>query len=316
MSVSLVAHMIPGASCNRRITLLMLTAFCLLVGVLWSVVPASAQQLSGTLKKVRDSGTITIGYRENSLPFSYVVGNGQPIGYSIDLCLAIVDAVREEIENDNLKVAYIPVTSANRMDKLIDGTIDLECGSTTNNLERQKRVAFSPVFFVSGTKLLVKRSSGIKSYLDLRGKTVVVTAGTTNEKALRQISDREKLGIVFVTADDHAASFQKLDTGEAIAFATDDVLLYGLIAQSKHGGDYAVVGDYISYDPYGLMLRKDDPEFAALILRTFQTMASSRDLAQLYDKWFKQRLRGGERLGLTMSAQLESIFGILGQPEQ
>jgi glutamate/aspartate transport system substrate-binding protein len=277
--------------------------------------PAEAQQLTGTLKKIKDSGTITIGYRENSFPFSYLDGKGRPVGYSIDLCLAVVDEARAELENDDIKVAYVPVTPANRIEKVIDGSVDIECGSTTNNLERQKRVAFSPVFFISGTKLLVRRASNIKSYRDLRGKIVVVTEGTTNEKALKLLSEREKLEIRFVTAPDHAESFRKLASGEAHAFATDDVLLYGFVAKAPQPADYAIVGDYLSYDPYGLMFRRDDPDFAAVVLRTFQNMAASRDLADLYDKWFMRRLRTGELLGVNMSPQLRTIFELLGQPE-
>ena len=277
--------------------------------------PAEAQQLTGTLKKIKDSGTVTIGYRENSFPFSYLDKKGQPVGYSIDLCLAVVDEVRTELENDNIKVAYVPVTPSNRIEKVIDGTVDIECGSTTNNVERQKQVAFSPVFFVSGTKLLVRRSTNIKSYRDLRGRTVVVTAGTTNEKALKLLSEHEKLEIKFVTAPDHAESFRKLAAGEVQAFATDDVLLYGFVARAVRSADFVVVGDFLSYDPYGLMFRKDDPDFAAVVLRTFQNMAASRDLADLYDKWFTRKLRSGELLGLSMSPQLRTIFEVLGQPE-
>jgi glutamate/aspartate transport system substrate-binding protein len=281
----------------------------------FAALDGAAQQLTGTLKKVKDSGTITLGYRENSFPFSYVNKRGEPLGYSIDLCLAVVDEVRAELERDNIKVAYVPVTPANRIAKVIDGSVDLECGSTTNNVERQKLVAFSPVIFVSGTKLLVRRSSNIKSYRDLRGRTVVLTEGTTNEKAMRLLSDHEKLDMKFMISPDHADSFRKLTAAQAHAFATDDVLLYGFVAQATRPDDYAIVGDYLSYDPYGLMFRKDDADFAAIVLRTFQNLATSRDLADLYDKWFVRKLRTGERLGLTMSTQLKSIFEVLGQPE-
>jgi|SRR5450432_1465945 len=293
--------------------LLARAVICLLVAL--ATPQVDAQQLTGTLKKVRDSGTIALGYRENSFPFSYVNTRGEPLGYSIDLCLAVVDEVRAELERDAIKVKYVPVTPANRIDKVIDGSVDLECGSTTNNVERQKQVAFSPVIFVSGTKLLVRRSSNIKSYRDLRGRTVVLTEGTTNEKAMRVLSDREKLDMKFTMAPDHADSFRKLTAAQAHAFATDDVLLYGFVAQATSPADYAIVGDFLSYDPYGLMYRKDDPDFAALVLRTFQNMAVNRELADLYDRWFMRKLRTGERLGLPMSAQLRTIFEVLGQPE-
>jgi ABC-type amino acid transport substrate-binding protein len=286
---------------------------CLLLAL--ATPQVDAQQLTGTLKKVRDSGTIALGYRENSFPFSYVNTRGEPLGYSIDLCLAVVDEVRAELERDAIKVKYVPVTPANRIDKVIDGSVDLECGSTTNNVERQKQVAFSPVIFVSGTKLLVRRSSNIKSYRDLRGRTVVLTEGTTNEKAMRLLSDHEKLDMKFTMAPDHADSFRKLTAAQAHAFATDDVLLYGLVAQATSPADYAIVGDFLSYDPYGLMYRKDDPDFSAVVLRTLQNMAVNRELADLYDRWFMRKLRTGERLGLPMSAQLRTIFEVLGQPE-
>jgi len=293
--------------------LLARAVICLLVAL--ATPQVDAQQLTGTLKTIRDSGTIALGYRENSFPFSYVNTRGEPLGYSIDLCLAVVDEVRAELERDAIKVKYVPVTPANRIDKVIDGSVDLECGSTTNNVERQKQVAFSPVIFVSGTKLLVRRSSNIKSYRDLRGRTVVLTEGTTNEKAMRVLSDREKLDMKFTMAPDHADSFRKLTAAQAHAFATDDVLLYGFVAQATSPADYAIVGDFLSFDPYGLMYRKDDPDFAALVLRTFQNMAVNRELADLYDRWFMRKLRTGERLGLPMSAQLRTIFEVLGQPE-
>jgi glutamate/aspartate transport system substrate-binding protein len=223
--------------------------------------------------------------------------------------------VRAELERDDIKITYVPVTPANRIEKVIDGSVDIECGSTTNNGERQKLVAFSSVIFVSGTKLPVPRSSNIKSYRDLRDKTVVLTEGTTNEKALRLLSEREKLGIKFMMAPDHADAFRKLTAGQAHAFATDDVLLYGFVAPAARPADYVIVGDFLSYDPYGLMFRKDAPDFEAIVLRTFQNLAASRDLADLYDKWFVRKLPTGEHLGLTMSAQLKSIFEVLGQPE-
>jgi ABC-type amino acid transport substrate-binding protein len=275
----------------------------------------AGQQLTGTLKKIKDSGTIALGYRENSFPFSYINKRGEPLGYSIDLCLAVVDEVRAELERENIKVAYVPVPPADRIEKVVDGSVDIECGSTTNNIERQKRVTFSPVIFVGGTKLLVRRSSNIKSYRDLRDKTVVLTRGTTNEKAMRLLSEHEKLDLKLVAAADHADSFRMLTSGQVHAFATDDVLLYGFVAQANSPPDYAIVGDYLSFDPYGLMYRKEDPDFSALVLRTFQNLAASRELAEHHDKWFMRKLRSGEQLGLPMSAQLKPIFEVLGQPE-
>jgi glutamate/aspartate transport system substrate-binding protein len=289
--------------------------FLLAVALLLAASGARAQELTGTLKKVKDSKTVILGYRESSIPFSYVNKLGKPIGYSIDLCNAVVDEVSKELEGVEIAVDYKKVTAETRIRAVKSGEVDLECGSTTANFERKKEVAFSPIFFVAGTKLLVPRSSGISSYRDLRDKTVVVTAGTTNEAAVRAISDRQHLGIKLLVGADHAESFGVLKEGKADAFATDDVLLYGLVATTKSGDQYHVVGEYLSYDPYGLMYRKDDPDFAAIVDRTFSRLAQSRELAQLYNKWFQQRLPTGETLDLPMSPQLEEIFRVEGVPD-
>lgn len=286
-----------------------------LVASLLGVPGAGAQELTGTLKKIRDSKAVTLGYRESSIPFSYVNKPGEPIGYSIDLCNAVVTEISGELEGVEIAVKYKKVTAEARIPAVRSGEIDLECGSTTANFERKKEVAFSPIFFVAGTKLLVPRSSDITSYRDLRDKTVVVTAGTTNAAAVRAISDKQKLGIELIVGKDHAESFAMLTAGKADAFATDDVLLYGLVATTKSGDQYHVVGEYLSYDPYGLMYRKDDPDFAAVVDRTFSRLAQSRELVQLYNKWFQQRLPTGERLDLPMSLQLEEIFRVEGVPE-
>jgi glutamate/aspartate transport system substrate-binding protein len=282
--------------------------------------PAGAQDqavgaLSGTLKKVRESGAITLGYRQSSLPFSYLNRRQQPIGYSIDLCREIVEDVSTELDGMEIRIAFAPVTAADRLQKVASGEVDLECGSTTSNTERRKQVAFSPIFFVAGTKLMVAKSSAVASYRDLAGKTVVVTAGTTNEAALRTLSDKQKLDIRIITAPDHAQSLETLVSGQADAFATDDVLLYGFIATVPNGSDLKVVGDFLSYDPYGLAYRRDDPAFAAVVERTFARMAGERRLAELYNKWFLRRLPTGETLNLSMSPQLAEIFRMMGQPE-
>jgi len=280
------------------------------------VIPgARAQELTGTLKKIKETKTVTLGYRESSIPFSYVNKPGEPIGYSIDLCNAAVDEVSKEFEGTEIGVKYKKVTAETRIPAVRSGEIDLECGSTTANSERKKEVAFSPIFFVAGTKLLVPRSSDITSYRDLRNKTVVVTAGTTNEAAVRAISEKQKLGVKLIIGKDHAESFAVLREGKADAFATDDVLLYGLAATTKSGDQYHVVGEYLSYDPYGLMYRKDDPDFGAVVDRTFSRLAQSRELVQLYNKWFQQRLPTGEALDLPMSPQLEEIFRVQGVPD-
>jgi glutamate/aspartate transport system substrate-binding protein len=227
----------------------------------------------------------------------------------------VVDEVSKELEGIEIAVNYKKVTAETRIPAVRSGEVDIECGSTTANFERKKEVAFSPIFFVAGTKLLVPRSSGISSYRDLRDKTVVVTAGTTNEAAVRAISEKQHLGIKLLIGADHAESFAMLKEGKADAFATDDVLLYGLVATAKAGDQYHVVGEYLSYDPYGLMYRKDDPDFAAIVDRTFSRLAQSRELVQLYNKWFQQRLPTGETIDLPMSPQLEEIFRVEGVPD-
>ena len=286
-----------------------------------SVAPVSCQEsanvgaLSGTLKKVKDSGSITLGYRESSLPFSYINTRQQPIGYSIDLCREVVEEVSTELDGMEIKIIFAAVTPANRLRKVASGEVDIECGSTTGNVQRRKDVAFSPIFFVAGTKLMVPKSSTISSYRDLIGKTAVVTAGTTNEVALRALSEKQKLAITIVTAPDHVQSMVMLASGRADAFATDDVLLYGFIATDKSASGMKVVGEYLSYDPYGLVYRRDDPGFAAVVERAFARMASERRLAELYNKWFLRRLPTGETLNLPISPQLEEVFRMLGQPE-
>jgi glutamate/aspartate transport system substrate-binding protein len=275
----------------------------------------SVGALSGTLKKIKDTGTITLGYRESSFPFSYLNKRAQPIGYSLDLCREIVEEASTELDGLDVKVKLSGVTSADRLTRVKAGEIDLECGSTTSNLQRQKEVAFSPVFFVAGTKLMVPKASKAKSYRDLAGKTVVVTAGTTNESALRTLSDKQKLGINLITERDHAESFAVLEAGKADAFATDDVLLYGIIATEPRAHDMKVVGEYLSYDPYGLAYRREDPAFAAVVNSAFARMAADRRLTELYNKWFLRRLPTGETLNLPMSPQLEEVFRVLGAPE-
>jgi glutamate/aspartate transport system substrate-binding protein len=276
---------------------------------------AGAQELTGTLKKIKNSKTVTLGYRASSIPFSYLNKLHQPIGYSIDLCNEVVKEIASDLEGVEIGVSYKLVRAETRIPAVRSGEIDLECGSTTANFQRKKEVAFSPIFFVAGTKILVPRSSAISSYRDLRDKTVVVTAGTTNEETVRAISEKQHLGIKFLVGKDHAESFALLKESKADAFATDDVLLYGLVAQSGASDQYHVVGEYLSYDPYGLMYRKDDPDFAAIVDRTFSRLARSRELVQLYNRWFQQRLPTGETLNLPMSPQLEEIFRVEGVPE-
>jgi ABC-type amino acid transport substrate-binding protein len=275
----------------------------------------NGQGLNGTLKKVHETGTVVIGFRESSIPFSYLNTRGEPIGYSIDLGRAIVDAISNELNGQTLKIKFVPVTSESRIGAVKNGEVDLECGSTTNNIERQKEVAFSPIMFVAGTKLLVKRDSPIQSFRDLNGKSVVVTAGTTNEAAIRNLTAKFGIQLNLVLAKDHNASYELLASGKVDAFAGDDILLYGFIAVRKAENDLDVRGEFLSYDPYGIMYRRDDQELADLVNRVFREMAESRDLQYTYDRWFLKKLPSGETLNLPISAQLGEFFRALGAPD-
>ena len=277
--------------------------------------PATAQELTGTLKKIKDSGTITIGHRETSIPFSYLDDKQQPIGYSMDICAAVVEEVKKELGLATLAVKYNPVTPQTRIPLMANGTIDIECGSTTNTLTRQKQVGFAPVTFITGTKLLVKKSSRIKSYKDLRNKTVVVTQGTTNERIIKALSDKDNLNIKFLNAKDHGESFLTVESGRAVAFSMDDILLYGLIAKAKSPKDYEVVGDYLSYDPYGMMYRKGDEDFGVVIRRAIGRLMASGDINKIYNKWFLEKLPSGETMGVPMSPLLKAAITLQALPE-
>ncbi|MCJ2013209.1 amino acid ABC transporter substrate-binding protein [Methylobacterium sp. J-076] len=290
----------------------------LVVLALCAAGPARAVEvLTGTLKSAAGRGEIVIGYRESSIPFSFVEGkraDGTPrvVGYAIDLCGEVVEDVQKAIGRP-LKVRYEPVTPDTRIAAVAGGKVDLECGSTTANAARRRQVAFSPVDFISATKLLVRKGSPVASYRDLAGRTVVVTSGTTNEGILRDLLARLKIAAQVVTAPDHAASFAMVKEGKADAFALDDILLYGLIATDPADGpSYTVLPDKLSYEPYGIMFRKDDPEMAALVAATFTRLAESRELRWTYERWFLRRLPNGERLDVPMSDDLRVSFQLMG----
>ena len=289
-------------------------ALTLISGVVIAT-PVLAQELTGTLKKIKDSGSITIGHRETSIPFSYLDEKQQPIGYSMDLCMAIVEEVKKTLSMPTLAVKMNPVTSQTRIPLMANGTIDLECGSTTNTLTRQQQVDYAPTTFITGTKLVAKKSSKIKSYKDLKGKTVVVTQGTTNERVIKALNDKENLGMKFVAAKDHGESFLTVETGRAVAFAMDDVLLYGLVAKAKKPSDFAVVGDYLSYDPYAVMHRRNDSDFALVVRKAMSAMFRSGDINALYDKWFLGKLPDGSTMGMPMSPLLKAAFQLQALPE-
>ncbi|MGX1318753.1 glutamate/aspartate transport system substrate-binding protein [Bradyrhizobium sp. USDA 377] len=273
---------------------------------------ASAQTgsegLSPTLSAIKKAHTVRLGYRESSPPFSFLDQSGRPIGYSLELCEAIVEEIGVEVDDPNLRIDYVKVTSDDRIDAVLQNKIDLECGSTTANAERGKRVAFSPLMFVAGTKLMVPKASNVSAITDLKGKTVVVTKGTTNEQAMHAADKKFSLGLNIVTSPDHEQSYQMLADGKADAFATDDILLFGLIARHKAQDKFRVTGDYLSYDPYGIMFKKSEPQLSAVVDRTFRKLGSNQDLIPLYNKWFIARLPTGERLNVPISLQLEEAF--------
>ena len=246
---------------------------------------AQAQD-AGTLKKIKDTGAITIGYRESSIPFSYLDDKQQPIGYAMDLCMRIVDAVKGQLKMPDLKVNLQPVTSSNRIPLLQNGTIDLECGSTTNSVDRQKQVAFGPTYFVINVSAAVKKSSGINSLADLNGKTISTTAGTTSVPLLRQYEKTKNADIKSIDAKDHAESFLLMSQGRTSAFIMDDILLAGLIANSPNPGDFKILSESLRQEPYSMMLRKDDPQFKALVDKTVGDIMKSGEIHKIYAKWF------------------------------
>jgi glutamate/aspartate transport system substrate-binding protein len=268
---------------------------------------------SGTLKRIDDTRVVRLGYRENSPPFAFLDAKKKPIGYSLDICEVVVDEIAREVGKD-LNVEYRAVTPENRFELVTSGAIDLECGSTTNTAERRKLVAFSPTMFVTGTKLLVRRGSGIRSLRDLDGKTIALTRGTVQETTVPSIVERQKVAVKFVYGADHNESFQLLATGKADAFANDDVQLYGVLAHTRSASDFRVVGDFLTYADYALTMRKDDPEFAEVVDRAFRNLAGSREIVAIYERWFVKPLPSGERLNLPMSPHLEEIFRVQGLP--
>lgn len=271
--------------------------------------------LTGTLATLRQRGSVIIGYREASVPFSFLSTLKQPIGYSIELCKELVADLGEAVQRE-LKIEWQPVTSASRVDAVVSGRVDIECGSTTNNAERRERVAFSPTIFVAGTRLMVKQGSAVRSFKDLAGQRVAVTAGTTNEQVMRDLSDKFALKLQFIVSTDHDQSLARLLGGEADAFATDDVLLYGFIAQRKLQGQVKVVGDLLSYDPYGVMYRKDDRLMARVVNHSFQRLAQDGEIERQYRRWFLRKLPLGVSLDLPMSAQLEALIAATARPTE
>jgi glutamate/aspartate transport system substrate-binding protein len=271
--------------------------------------PAMAQQSSGTLEKIKDSGTITIGHRESSVPFSYYDDNQQVIGYAMDLCYRIVDAVKTELKMNALEVKLNPVTSATRIPLIANGTIDLECGSTTNNLEREKQVAFTITHFVTANRFVSKKSTNLKTVDDLKGKTIVSTSGTTNIKQITEIGAQKNLDLNIIAAKDHAEAFLMVETDRAAAFVMDDILLSSLVATSKSPGDYVISADALSVEPYGIMLRRDDPAFKKVVDAEMIATYKGGAINDIYEKWFLKPIPPkGINLDVPMSASFKKVI--------
>ena len=269
--------------------------------------PALAQE--GTLDKIKKTGTITVGHRDASIPFSYYDDKQQPVGYAVDICMRIVSAVKQELKLSSIQVNYQLVTSANRIPLMANGTIDLECGSTTNNIERQKQVWFTNTHFVTANRWIAKKSSNIKTLNDLKGKTIVSTAGTTNIKQITEINAAQNLGMNIVSANGHPEAFQMVETGRAVAFVMDDILLYSLAAQSRSPKDYAISASALSVEPYGIMIRKDDVAFKKVVDKATADLYSSGAIKPIYDKWFLKPVPPkGINLNVPMSDALKKVF--------
>jgi len=283
----------------------------LIAAVLGTVtsLPASFAQESPVLKKIKETGSITLGHRESSIPFSYYNDKQEVIGYSQELMLKVVDAIKSELKLPALDVKLVPVTSANRISLVQNGTIAIECGSTTNNLERQKQVNFSTTIFVIGTRLLTRKDSGIKDFPDLKGKNVVTTAGTTSERLLRKMNEEQQLGLNIISAKDHGESFLTLETGRAVAFMMDDALLYGEIAKAKKPSDWVVTGKAQSKEAYGCMIPKEDAEFKKLVDAALTKLQTSGEAEKIYQKWFTAPIPPkGLNLAMPISEEMKTLY--------
>jgi len=292
-------------------------ALCCLVAAPVGAQPDEAPHaLTGVMKRIKDSRVVRLGVREAAVPFASINASGQASGYSVDLCLAIVEDLATAIGVSGLRVEYRRVTPADRFEQVVDGRIDLECGATTNTAERSERVAFSPPTFIAGTQLLVKRGSPVRSVRDLHGRKVVVVRDTTNEAAMQHWASDAKRGLQVEAAEDYEAALARVASGEVAALAADDVLLVGYIAERNLRREYAVVGELLSYEPYGIMYAKDDGPMRALVHATFKRLATSGEIRAIYNKWFIRSLPSGVRLSWPMNTHLARTFELLGMPPE
>ena len=282
----------------------------LLLSLLLAPVAATVHaQSSPTLKRIADTGVISLGHRESSIPFSYYDDKQQVVGYSHEMMLKAVEAIKAELKKPNLAIKLVPVTSQNRIPLVLNGSVDIECGSTTNNTERARQVDFSTNIFVVGTRLMTKKDSGVKDFADLKGKNVVVTAGTTSERLLRKHNEQTQAGMSIISAKDHGESFLTLETGRAVAFMMDDALLYGEKAKAKKPDDWVVVGKPMSEEAYGCMMRKGDPAFKKIVDAALTKAMTSGEAAKVYAKWFQAPIPPkGLNLNWPMSDDVQALF--------
>jgi glutamate/aspartate transport system substrate-binding protein len=271
--------------------------------------PALAQDAGETLKRIKQSGTLSLGHRESSIPFSYYDDRQQVVGYSHEIMLAAVEAVKKELGLPRLQIKLTPVTSQNRIPLVQNGTIDLECGSTTNNLERQQQVAFSNTIFVVGTRLLTRKDSGVRDFPDLAGKNVVTTAGTTSERLIRRMNDEKKMSMNVIAARDHGEAFLTVQSGRAVAFMMDDALLAGEMAKARRRDEWHIVGTPQSREAYGCMMRKGDPAFKKVVDDAIARLMTSGEAAKLYARWFLSPIPPkGLTLNLPLSDEMKALF--------
>ncbi len=272
--------------------------------------PTNAEELTGTLKNIKETGAITLGFRDSSIPFSYLDDNQKPVGFAMDICYQIVDAVKRELKLDKLEVKLNPVTSATRIPLMANGTVDLECGSTTNNAERQKQVSFTNTHFLTASRFVSKKSGKLDKIDDLKGKSVVSTSGTTNIKQLTEANAARNLGITIIPAKDHAEAFLMVETDRAVAFVMDDILLASLVAGSKEPAAYAISSDAFSKpEPYGIMLRRDDAPFKKVVDAATAALYKSGEGQKLYDKWFMSKIPPkGLNLNTPLGPELKHEF--------
>ena len=290
----------------KNISLITMGA-ALLIG---SVMPAYSGE-SMVLERIKERGSINMGHRESSVPFSYIGSDGKPQGYSVDLCMKIVEAVKVELELPNLEVNLVPVTSQTRIALMANGTIDLECGSTTNNLTRQKQVDYLSTTFITGTKIASRKGSGIKEIEDLEGKTIALSLGTTNEKAIKRVAAANGINIKTLMVKDHPQGWLAVESGRADAYASDDVLLYGLISKSKNPEEFQVTGRFLSFDPYGIMVPQNDSLYRRIGTVTLADLMRSGEAKSIYDKWFNP---GPTGINMPMSDTLKIAFEIQALP--